>query len=252
MSWGKIDDGFHRHPKVRRCSLEARGLWATAFSWTADMELDGFIPSDMVPKLAERDDVAALVAELLRVAPPYAVGLWEAIDGGYLMHDYLEINPSARQLAKTRKTTRKRVSRHRIRNAVTTLEHLRKSRRTPGRDGTGRDNTTTSPVQRTTDLAPRELFDAAGGSGDGRGERAGRGTGGGQRKVRSIACSWPADLALTDDLRAFAADGELDPALTWGHFRDHHMARGSTFVDWKAAFRTWCRNAVKFAASRRA
>ena len=29
-------------------------------------------------------------------------------------------------------------------------------------------------------------------------------------------------------------------------FRDHHSARGSTFKDWDAAFRTWLRNAAKF------
>lgn len=30
-------------------------------------------------------------------------------------------------------------------------------------------------------------------------------------------------------------------------FHDHHTANGSTFLDWQAAFRTWLRNAVKFA-----
>ncbi len=31
-------------------------------------------------------------------------------------------------------------------------------------------------------------------------------------------------------------------------FRDHHVAKGSLFRDWQAAFRTWLRNSVKFAA----
>lgn len=35
-------------------------------------------------------------------------------------------------------------------------------------------------------------------------------------------------------------------------FRDHHQARGSTMKDWDAAFRTWLRNGVKFAAERNA
>ncbi|BCX51639.1 hypothetical protein CTYAZ2_12210 [Comamonas testosteroni] len=29
-------------------------------------------------------------------------------------------------------------------------------------------------------------------------------------------------------------------------FEDHHMANGSTFKDWQAAFRTWLRNSAKF------
>lgn len=31
-------------------------------------------------------------------------------------------------------------------------------------------------------------------------------------------------------------------------FSDFHAARGSRFCDWEAAWRTWVRNAVKFAA----
>lgn len=41
------------------------------------------------------------------------------------------------------------------------------------------------------------------------------------------------------------------PSLDLGEqrdaFADYHTAKGSTFKDWDAAFRTWCRNAVKFA-----
>lgn len=33
-------------------------------------------------------------------------------------------------------------------------------------------------------------------------------------------------------------------------FRDYHLARGSRFRDWDAAWRTWIGNALKFAASR--
>lgn len=34
-------------------------------------------------------------------------------------------------------------------------------------------------------------------------------------------------------------------------FRDYHLARGSSFKDWNAAWRTWLRNSRKFAAPRR-
>jgi hypothetical protein len=39
-------------------------------------------------------------------------------------------------------------------------------------------------------------------------------------------------------------DAELEP------FKDYHLMKGSVFVDWDAAFRTWMRNARKFAAER--
>lgn len=34
----------------------------------------------------------------------------------------------------------------------------------------------------------------------------------------------------------------------WGKFCDYHLAKGSVMLDWFAAWRTWCRNAVEFAA----
>ena len=47
------------------------------------------------------------------------------------------------------------------------------------------------------------------------------------------------ELALAKTLR-------VDPAVEALAFRDHHSAKGSRFVDWDAAFRTWLRNAAKF------
>lgn len=52
-------------------------------------------------------------------------------------------------------------------------------------------------------------------------------------------------------------DLDLDPLLKEGfsddeanhealQFRDYHKARGNKFKDWNAAWRTWCRNALKF------
>lgn len=60
-------------------------------------------------------------------------------------------------------------------------------------------------------------------------------------------CVLPADFEVNGTGMALAeklglnADDELEA------FKDHHAANGSTFVDWQAAFRTWTRNAAKFA-----
>ena len=51
-------------------------------------------------------------------------------------------------------------------------------------------------------------------------------------------------------LREYAINHGLDPAVEFENFSDYHLAHGSKFVDWSAAFRTWCRNAVKFKAER--
>lgn len=49
---------------------------------------------------------------------------------------------------------------------------------------------------------------------------------------------------------AFARDLELDPTALIGPFVDHHLAKGSLMADWEAAWRTWCRNDVKFSQRR--
>ncbi len=61
----------------------------------------------------------------------------------------------------------------------------------------------------------------------------------------------PEDADLSDDHLKAAASIGLDRAAAeteWPQFKDHHHSRGSTMVDWLAAWRTWCRNSLKFAA----
>lgn len=48
-----------------------------------------------------------------------------------------------------------------------------------------------------------------------------------------------------------ASEAGLDLDVETVQFRDHHTAKGSTFKDWDAAFRTWLRNAVEFGRGRR-
>ena len=57
----------------------------------------------------------------------------------------------------------------------------------------------------------------------------------------------PDDFKVTEGMRQWASknglpspDGELEA------FRDYHLARGTTWKDWNAAFRTWMRNSVKY------
>jgi hypothetical protein len=62
-----------------------------------------------------------------------------------------------------------------------------------------------------------------------------------ERKVR-VSTSAPDDIVVTDDMRAWAtrkgiAATRLDTETE--RFLDHHRAKGSTFKDWTAAWRTW-------------
>jgi hypothetical protein len=71
------------------------------------------------------------------------------------------------------------------------------------------------------------------------------------RRRADKAAPLPPDFSFTDDRRRFAeAGGVPDPGLEFAQFKDHHRAKGSLMYDWEAAWKTWCRNAVKYATQR--
>jgi len=57
----------------------------------------------------------------------------------------------------------------------------------------------------------------------------------------------PDDFKVSDRMVVLAKEnGWPSPASEIEAFKDYHLAHGSTFADWDAAFRTWLRNCVKF------
>lgn len=71
---------------------------------------------------------------------------------------------------------------------------------------------------------------------------------------RKQATTWPADFDLDGDLHRYAEDAGIDfhgiPGL-WERFKNHHQAKGTTFKDWRAAWRAWVGNEIKFSRERR-
>lgn len=61
--------------------------------------------------------------------------------------------------------------------------------------------------------------------------------------------TYPDDFAVTDEMRAWA--GEKHPSVNLDaeteKFTDHHVAKGSKFLDWPAAWRNWIRRAEDYA-----
>jgi len=58
----------------------------------------------------------------------------------------------------------------------------------------------------------------------------------------------PDDFELTESRRSKSLKHapHLSPEEEWGHFVDHHLARGTTFKDWDRAWGTWVRRAAKY------
>lgn len=102
MSWARLDDRYDDHPKVRavwRRSRAAAALHVHAITYCARHETDGHITrdwiEDRIPNARERD--AALEALL-------DTGLFDANgDGGFIVHDYLDFNPSRAEASEKRR-----------------------------------------------------------------------------------------------------------------------------------------------------
>lgn len=99
MGWARLDDTFHDHPKVDPLSLAAVGLWTLNFTWAhrhrRTAAVPGFIPEARVRKQAGRQ-YTALVTELTTPPPGKEHGMWEAVDGGFIIHDFSHYLPKAR------------------------------------------------------------------------------------------------------------------------------------------------------------
>jgi hypothetical protein len=98
MAWARLDDGFGDHPKVLDVidslpELEgaaAIGLWTLALTYAHSTmrtaKVPGFIPRSFARSRAR---VPAYLGDRL-----VEVGLWEAREGGWFIHDYTDYLPS--------------------------------------------------------------------------------------------------------------------------------------------------------------
>src|SRR3990172_4553100 len=110
MPYALLDDTFHSHPKLVAAGWAARGLYAAALSYCAAYTTDGFVPGSWVGTLGAGKlatvlvDVAAwpTVKRNQRFTLTASDGIQEQLvapEDGYLIPDYLDYNPSRRQLA---------------------------------------------------------------------------------------------------------------------------------------------------------
>lgn len=102
MTWTKIDDQLHAHPKVQMAWQACRaslGLHLLALSHAGAYLTDGHVSETFVnaqlPKAAERRKaIEALVS----------AGLWDQWpEGGWVIHDYLEFNESRADVTSRRR-----------------------------------------------------------------------------------------------------------------------------------------------------
>lgn len=115
MVWARLDDSILDNPKIASVGVLGFALHVGAITWCARNLSDGFIPAGRVGSLfdwggvlerdREPDSGRALGGDGPR-AVGFAIGwarvaqqlvdanLWHEVPGGYVVHDYLDFNPS--------------------------------------------------------------------------------------------------------------------------------------------------------------
>lgn len=98
-----LDDGWDNCTPVARAGNAAFGVYARCGIWVARNLTDGFIPGEIATAYGSPELARKLVD----------VGLWEAVEGGYLAVDYLTLNPTAEKVRERRKAEAERKARWR-------------------------------------------------------------------------------------------------------------------------------------------
>lgn len=104
MPWFKIDDGFHCHPKVFAAGTPAVGLYVRCGSWAAQQTSEGIIPKQVAKLYGTPRMIKALVdAGLWHAAGHDCESCPELDANSYVIHQFLERNPSRVEVESARK-----------------------------------------------------------------------------------------------------------------------------------------------------
>jgi hypothetical protein len=92
MTWFKVDDKLHAHPKWWALSPNAKALWTTAGSWCSSYKTDGALLDSQVPMLAPQ--VGLTPAKTKQAAAELvAANMWQRTDDGWVFHQWTDFNP---------------------------------------------------------------------------------------------------------------------------------------------------------------
>jgi len=114
VTWFKVDDKLHAHPKWTRCSAEAKALWVTAGAWSSSYKTDGVVPEHDLIMMAR---TVGLTPTKIRRAAANLVdnGMWKPLGDqpGWMFHNWTDFNPSRAQqeLSAAVERERKKISR---------------------------------------------------------------------------------------------------------------------------------------------
>ncbi len=100
--WSRVDDNIPHHPKFLKAGPVASWLWICGNCYCNRYLTDGFISHEVLSTLGNVPKPEKH-ATLLVIC-----GLWEATDGGYIVHDFHDHNPKSGDVKAKREADRKR------------------------------------------------------------------------------------------------------------------------------------------------
>jgi hypothetical protein len=110
MPWFHVDDDAADHRKVIAAGNAAFGAWVRMGAWASKNLTDGFVPRSQARHYAS----PAQLTRLLKVT------LLESCNGGYLIHDYNDANPTHAKIRADRAAAAQRKRRQRQRHTEVT------------------------------------------------------------------------------------------------------------------------------------
>jgi hypothetical protein len=229
MTWFKVDDGFHSHPKVLAAGNEAAGLWVRCCSWSSQHLTQGVIPSEIVALYGSPEAAQRLVD----------VGLWRVTDGGYKVRDFLRYNPSKKRVEQDRADAAERQRRAREARKARAAEKAADQQEQPETvtNMSQRDrHVTVTPLSHCPDPTRPDPTRTTKNNTLGRATRTPRAT--------AIDPSWQPPQTGVDWARAQGYDDHWARAETV-KFVDHFTATGKPMKDWTAAWRNWLRRSTE-------
>lgn len=203
----QLANGFYLNRKVRRLRRtmpSAISAFVVMLSYCGDNLTDGYVDDDTAEFVL---DITVQELDALR-----QVGLIETVDGGYVIHDYLEHNRSRQQVMAKRKRERERYS----------AESLpAESAQTAGRIKTESGQTPEHQNTRTQKKEKEEYSSSF---------------------SKEISPTEYADMAEKDATdRTIASEyANLDVTDAWNTFVSRHYGETRAIGDWTRLWKGWC------------
>lgn len=98
MAWARFDDDVLDNAKLTMVSDLAAHLWWKCIVWSRKQKTNGVVPRHVIATLVRARKPELLAKELVEAIPlGKSAGLFEAIDGGWKIHDFEDFGPQQRE-----------------------------------------------------------------------------------------------------------------------------------------------------------